>query len=810
MPRGRALAVSFLLAAGLASGVWFSLKRQPKHHAAIVQRESSPLDVLNKEERAIYELVERSVVSPVELWLNPIPNPLPGEKVDSAKRLLSEFEARAAAQNVAATDLRAQLATIARKLRSQPIRVVEIDALAALAAFDFAALHEPAEGSAGAWRVWLAIGKARLAGWKLPEATAAYERALALWPMDASAECKRHVGILHVRTLAMQGLFSEGENVLRQQGPQTGDKPWSDADAGWWKNELANIYTAQGKLIEAESEMRRALELAEKVHGLVHTNVAAISVNLAAVLTMRGNYGEALRHIVRAEAIGEKVLHPADFRNAQWAMQHASILMGLNRFSEAVDLLERAILHSQKHLGVEHVLTIQLRKLQADCARRAGALGTAARMEKEATADLEDLLGEKDPERVALLREKALRLGESGDFSGAERMLRHALDILPAGGFSNERGMLVAALGENLLAQRRIADAASLIEKAVAETEPRGESAPEFLALLRVFARIRQAEGKPALARLLLERVLAVSEKNSGPDSRAVLDALGAIAAFQHDEGQMVESEATRRRILSIMERVMGQRQPGYIEAKFAIAVCLAEQGRPRDALPLMQEVLTVAAEILPANAPIFIYYYSMTAGAHQSLQQHAEAKPIAQRALALAISHHGENHPNTATVAATLASSLSALGEIEEAEKLLRNAVKIASDTSGKLHSQLPGILTTLANTLTTKGALEEADKIYRTALSLYESELPGNNTGYFNTLVAQGNLLVFRGKHDEAATLLRRALLLRTRTLKADAALPAEITLCREIYTRALRGQGLSEKEVEARIQEAGARVK
>ena len=86
----------------------------------------------------------------------------------------------------------------------------------------------------------------------------------------------------------------------------------------------------------------------------------------------------------------------------------------------------------------------------------------------------------------------------------------------------------------------------------------------------------------------------------------------------------------------------------------------------------------------------------------------------------------------------------------------------------------------------------------------------MPGNNTGYFNTLVAQGNLLVFRGKHAEAATLLRRALLLRTRTLKADAAIPAEITHCREIYTRALRGQGLSEKEVEARIQEAGTRVK
>ncbi len=810
MPRGKALAVFFLLVAGLATGAWIYSKWHQPPLMVKQQRASSPLDVLSTEERVLYDLVERSVVSPSETWLNPIGQPLPGEKVDASKRLMMEFEARAAAANIPAKGLRERLAGVAAKLRAQPVRAADVDAVAALAACDFEALNKPEAGSASAWCVWLAIAKARFAEWQLPETTLAFERALALWPEDASTEWKRHVVIVLGRAFVMQRRFTEGEKAMLENGPHSGGGPWSVEEEGWWANELANQYLGQGKLVDAEKEMRRALEFAEKVYGLVHVNIATCAANLAVVSAMRGNFGEALRFIDRAEAIGEKVLQPADPRNAEWAMHRAGILNGLNRSAEAVEYIERAILHAQKHYGVEHVLTVQLRKVQADAVRRAGGIGRAERMEKDAIADLEELLGEKDPARVVILREQSSRLASRGDRAGAERILRHALDILPKDGYSAERGAVLADLGELILAQRRTAEAATLIEKAVTAMEAGGETTNEYLRLLRVFARVRQAEGKPALARLLLDRVLSISEKNNGPESRAVVDALAAVATFQREEGRLADSEAALRRIHAIIVKITGVNHPDSLRAKFALAECIVAQGRTKEAIQQMQEVITTAEGVLPANDQGFIYFWTKLARAHQELNQHAEAIPFARRALALAVEINGENHPDTATTAATLARSLYAGGAQEEAEKLLQAAVDIARKTVGTTHSDLPICLMELGRIRAAKGAFEDAEKLYRASLYLYETQLSPDHPGLFMPLALLGDVLGLRGRHAEAAALLRRALILHSRTLIAGAAIPAEIDSCREIYARSLRAQGLSEQEIEARIRETAPQVK
>ena len=71
-------------------------------------------------------------------------------------------------------------------------------------------------------------------------------------------------------------------------------------------NNLAVLYNAQGKYVEAEPLHQRALAIVEKALGPEHPNVAESLENYAALLHKMGRNDEAARLEARAQAIREK------------------------------------------------------------------------------------------------------------------------------------------------------------------------------------------------------------------------------------------------------------------------------------------------------------------------------------------------------------------------------------------------------------------------------------------------------------------------------------------------------------------------
>lgn len=108
-------------------------------------------------------------------------------------------------------------------------------------------------------------------------------------------------------------------------------------------SQLAQVYVAQRKLVEAEPLYLRALDIYQKVRGDEHMDVAATLNNLGVLHKMYGQYAAAEPYLTRALAIKEKLLG-SDHREVGLSLRHlASLYMAQERYEQAEPLLRRAL-----------------------------------------------------------------------------------------------------------------------------------------------------------------------------------------------------------------------------------------------------------------------------------------------------------------------------------------------------------------------------------------------------------------------------------------------------------------------------------
>src|SRR6266542_201961 len=107
-------------------------------------------------------------------------------------------------------------------------------------------------------------------------------------------------------------------------------------------NNLALLYSCQGKYAEAELLHRRAIEIRGKVLGAEHPEVANSLENLAGVYFNQGKYAEAEPLLKRALTMVEKGLG-ADHPDMVLSLEnYATLLRKMNRDDEAARLETRA------------------------------------------------------------------------------------------------------------------------------------------------------------------------------------------------------------------------------------------------------------------------------------------------------------------------------------------------------------------------------------------------------------------------------------------------------------------------------------
>jgi tetratricopeptide (TPR) repeat protein len=225
----------------------------------------------------------------------------------------------------------------------------------------------------------------------------------------------------------------------------------------------------------------------------------------------------------------------------------------------------------------------------------------------------------------------------------------------------------------------RPADARPLAERALAITEATlDKDHPDVANRLTLLAGIVRDLGLSREARPLAERALAIDEAALGPKHLEVATDLNNLAAIMRDLGLSREARPLAERALAITEAALGPGHP-YVAIRLTVlALIIQDLELAEQARPLAERALAITEAALGPDNPIVAIRLSNLAMILRDLGLSREARPLAERALAIDEAALGPDHPDVAIRLGNLAAILRDLGLAGEARPLAERAAAI------------------------------------------------------------------------------------------------------------------------------------
>ncbi len=269
-----------------------------------------------------------------------------------------------------------------------------------------------------------------------------------------------------------------------------------------------------------------------------------------------------------------------------------------------------------------------------------------------------------------------------------------------------------------------------------------------------------QARGAYGEAAALWQQVVAVMERERGPEHPDTLAALNNVAALTVKAGAYAKAEPHYLRVLKVRERLLGSQHPSLATTLNNLAELFYAQGLYAKAEPLFQRALAIREKTVGPNHPDTAQALNNLAALFDGQGLYARAEPLYRRALAIREKALGPSDPATASSLNNLAALLDAQGLYAKAEPLYRRALAIQEQALGPSHPLTAGTLNNLALLLANRGLSEQAEPLYRRALAIREQVL---GPGHPETAVTLSNLALLlqeRGDYAGAQALYERSL--------------------------------------------------
>ena len=332
-------------------------------------------------------------------------------------------------------------------------------------------------------------------------------------------------------------------------------------------------------------------------------------------------------------------------------------------------------------------------------------------------------------------------------------------------------------------------------------------------AALHERAVVCRAGGRPAEARRLLLRALALFERHDGPRHPDVANVLLELAGVAQDEGAYAEGLARARRAMAILGPLRGTVDFDRLRAQgFArlgsLHVARGEYGRarpachkalsiartklsPEDVASALNDLAIVCkytsrfaeagrlyrqalAITVRAHGPRTVDVASILhnlGGLEHSRGRYGRAEPHARKSVAIRERLLGPDHPTVAADIAALAAILHGLGmrpgdrraasrHRREAERLYRRAIAAFSRALGKRHYEVGFNLGQLAALCQVAGRLGEASRLYDRAIAIQREVLGAQHPQLALTLTNFAELRRAQGRTKDASAVYARAI--------------------------------------------------
>lgn len=254
------------------------------------------------------------------------------------------------------------------------------------------------------------------------------------------------------------------------------------------------------------------------------------------------------------------------------------------------------------------------------------------------------------------------------------------------------------------------------------------------------------------------ERLERLKAWDDAPE-RALMSAMGCLAADQRFLGQYTEALQKQREVVATAERIYGPEHHISLLGHHNLAVCLRLLGRYAQAYEEDEKTYRAREALLRASHGDTLASANACARGLRLLGRYQEA--MARQELAVRRLHqlHGHDHPKTLWARQNLALSAWRAGLAQDTGAVLADLAEKNARANGREHFSTLSVLTDLGNYLRVHGDLahardhlEEADAGYRTLLG------PAHPL----VIAMQSNLglvLQAEGAHDLAQSMFEQA---------------------------------------------------
>ena len=261
----------------------------------------------------------------------------------------------------------------------------------------------------------------------------------------------------------------------------------------------------------------------------------------------------------------------------------------------------------------------------------------------------------------------------------------------------------------------------------------------------------------------LVERALAIREKELGPNHPDVATSLFVLANNLNDKGDYARAEPLFLRAVQIKESALGKDDLSVSLILNNLGNLYKDKGDYVKAESVFQRALEIREKVLqPDNLLIAGVLNNLANVAHQ-IGDIAKASALYQRALKIREKILGPEHQDVATTLNNIANLYS---DVPTAEPLYRRALAIREKTLPPDHPDIGQTLYNLSVLYSSAGDYAKAEGLCRRALSIYEQSLGPEHpyTSYPVNLLA----VIYKntGEYSKSEALYQRAISIKEKT--------------------------------------------
>jgi tetratricopeptide (TPR) repeat protein/transcriptional regulator with XRE-family HTH domain len=443
------------------------------------------------------------------------------------------------------------------------------------------------------------------------------------------------------------GQYTQAETVLRKAldiaMPTLGPE---HPDVAQNLHNLALLYLDQGRYVSAEPLLQQAMAIREKVLGVTKPELVLNLNDLGVLYFFQGKFVQAELFYKRAQDMWEQMAGQENSPDST-LNNLGCLYLYQGKYAQAESLLTESLAVFDETIGPDHPERAYELDNLARLYRDRGEYSRAESLFAQAFAMREQHLGPEHPLVAETLNDWARLCYYQGKYLQGERFCHRAIAIWKQTvGMEHPR---IAQVFHNLAMLSHIQDkstqAETFAERALAVREQTlGSDHPKVAQTLTVLGDVYCKQANYVQAEAMYLRALKIFKQAIGQENPRVACVLASMVMLYLAQKKYIQAEDFCLKALAIREKVLGGKHPDVAQSLYHLARIYHDQVQYDQAEQYYQQALDMQEQILGPEHLALAITLEQYSALLITTRRESEARSLAERAREISVKHAKEN----------------------------------------------------------------------------------------------------------------------------------------------------------------------